>query len=1772
MGGGAVVAGTDALHAHTDTMADIVECDGEVGAQSEEVEVWPSPAPLPSNSPLPSLRPKVVIPVNLTSNATVNMTQPKQPPIIEAAPAPSCDDDEAFMDSKGLNCRDYTMNKELCKLADRYINRHGKTARHACCKCGGGKHVTPELKKKCVRPPMGGDEGCTEERVLAIREDNSSPVLGVDQPDPEMTQRMGGSATFDDVAAEDEIEENALDSLGTVGSMDGVLGPDSVVFRDRNFIGHPREPDATLVKPSGIFSVVGTVKFNLPYDYYWESVFGSRVVSALAASASVPPHTVTLTSVTSGSVVVEYRIVPEDSSKEGALSTASILMGNLQSGVMRESLTAVRFPKANVTIVKEPNVVEVLTAIEANLGELNVHKQYSTTTYVVEAKDTVASIAKKFNVAPSLLVSFNEDVADPSLIKAGDILLIPVPRVVTVTSIEPSDTPLEGGVEVVLSGSGFVHPAYCQFGDHITRASYVTDEKVVCVTPEQKEPGFYPVSISDGKGGFITTPVNAHYSVGMIPFCDEPGAKHSWCRPRLAIYAVSPIRIPQDTPTTVEIIGAGFNSSTICVIGDVARPTTVWSRTNLTCSLPAMPPSVHKIVLRQESLSASTQYEIVVFSTLTVTAVEPVHGAAAGGNVVMLTGTTFKPGAYCRFGEIMVPGTILSPSSMRCIAPPSEPRVVNLDVTNDGHTFSPTSLPYEYTYLDLKRLSKQEGRVSGGDIITLTGYGFYPNAWCRFGQNMTISEYVNLTTIRCKTPPQGVSSVVRVAVSLDGTRGWTESEVYYKYFSELTELRPSEGRSIGGEDIHVFGEGFDPFCSYSCRFGDISVPAIVITSTQVQCTSPPGVGTVDFALESKDYRYRVNAVGELLRFTYHGAQDIDVFAAFPSHTDVRTPNTSVVLKGSGFTQGTLCRFGDKVSLSTFIDSKTIKCTAPMRDLAEIVPVFVSHDGGLSWSSTLTYFEYRAVVEYLDPPLGYVKGGEIITVKGYGFNYRVSLCIFGNQIVSANVSTQFQLTCVAPPSEGPAKVPFAVTSNTSTLHDQYLEFRFKHPEATEWGTWYLYSVNPKFYVRSVEPPAASTMGGTPVLVHGEGFDRTSHCLFGDLTVKAQFLDAATVRCITPPHSIADVDFSVVMFNRTHGYNVSALSAPFTFAPPLLKSIEPSEGYVTGGQVVNITGEYLAGAIECRFGKYTVLAQRVTNTMVQCVTPAYEHAAIAPVELVYGGAGCSSGEIVFIYHPAVTSINPKSGYILNDKQVLVFQGSGFSGDTTQCVFDGTTLVPATIVSDTEVRCVVPLQTVPHTASVWLTNSRQSTLGGQVFKFTYNHVIQDMHPNVGSTTGGTTIVVVGSGFSSVTHCRFDGESVSAYVVSNMMVRCESPFHAPGVVSVTLESNSQDSDTHFISNPFEFTYKVMSTRVDSVFPTTGSTSGGGLVTIRGGGFTLGSFCRFGEIEVPVVYFSPDHVACYSPAVQEPQTVPLEVSQIGGGEGYSSDGHTFTFHVNVSTVNRIDPDYGEEGDEITVTGYGFTAESLCFIGGRQALGTTFVSEAQLKCVVPPIGTKSQEVIQVTSDPNHLPGGHVIFHYSLGQSSSDTPAVRELVPSSGPTSGGTLVTVRGVNFPEQAMCRFGDLTVPATRVSSTELQCTSPQHRTSSVVVEVLSSDKELFSSSFIRFTYQSASETPVEDPIDAASATEPGLERVTPQSARPGERITLIGQSFSSVGFCVFHDSQHSQQVQALVGDSSHVTCEVPQLPSGFAPNVSVKYVAINGLSSRSLPFTYVL
>jgi sugar lactone lactonase YvrE/PKD repeat protein len=112
------------------------------------------------------------------------------------------------------------------------------------------------------------------------------------------------------------------------------------------------------------------------------------------------------------------------------------------------------------------------------------------------------------------------------------------------------------------------------------------------------------------------------------------------------------------------------------------------------------------------------------------------------------------------------------------------------------------------------------------------------------------------------------------------------------------------------------------------------------------------------------------------------------------------------------------------------------------------------------------------------------------------------------------------------------------------------------------------------------------------------------------------------------------------------------------------------------------------------------------------------------------------------PAITSLSPTTGSTLGGTSVAV-NGSNFVSGAT-VTFD-TTAVTASFVSSTQLTCTTPSHAA-GAVNVTVTNpdTQTSTLSGG-FTYISPPTISNISPTSGSTTGGTSVTITGTGFQS-------------------------------------------------------------------------------------------------------------------------------------------------------------------------------------------------------------------------------------------------------------------------------------------------------------------------------------------------------------------------------------------------------------------------------------------
>lgn len=172
-------------------------------------------------------------------------------------------------------------------------------------------------------------------------------------------------------------------------------------------------------------------------------------------------------------------------------------------------------------------------------------------------------------------------------------------------------------------------------------------------------------------------------------------------------------------------------------------------------------------------------------------------------------------------------------------------------------------------------------------------------------------------------------------------------------------------------------------------------------------------------------------------------------------------------------------------------------------------------------------------------------------------------------------------------------------------------------------------------------------------------------------------------------------------------------------PVVTSVSPASGTVSGGTTVVITGQYFTNATSVTFGSTEAASFTVdSDTQITAVTPA--HAAGPVGVIVTTPAGTSNTDVTFTFTggpPTITSVSPSSGPTAGGTTVTV-TGTNFLGATQLTI--GGTAVPFTIHSATSISFVTPAKTA-GTVDIRVTTPAGTSANTSADNFTYTDQAQ-------------------------------------------------------------------------------------------------------------------------------------------------------------------------------------------------------------------------------------------------------------------------------------------------------------------------------------------------------------------------------------------------------------------------------------------------------------------
>lgn len=203
-------------------------------------------------------------------------------------------------------------------------------------------------------------------------------------------------------------------------------------------------------------------------------------------------------------------------------------------------------------------------------------------------------------------------------------------------------------------------------------------------------------------------------------------------------------------------------------------------------------------------------------------------------------------------------------------------------------------------------------------------------------------------------------------------------------------------------------------------------------------------------------------------------------------------------------------------------------------------------------------------------------------------------------------------------------------------------------------------------------------------------------------------------------------------------------------------------------------------------------------------------------------------------------------------------------------------------------------------------------------------------------------------------------------------------------------------------------SVTLTSISPTSGPTTGATVITLRGSNFASGATVRVGgTAATSVTLISSTQLRATTPAGTAGAKTVMVTNPNGQSASLASAFTYTTPPTSAPTLTSISPTSGPTtgGTQVTFNGTSFVSGATITIGGTSMTGVTFVSATQLRATTP-AGTAGAKTV-VVRNPN---GQTATLSNAFTYNAPSGFSVTSVSPSSGPTSGGTLVTVRGTGF------------------------------------------------------------------------------------------------------------------------------------------------------------------
>lgn len=759
----------------------------------------------------------------------------------------------------------------------------------------------------------------------------------------------------------------------------------------------------------------------------------------------------------------------------------------------------------------------------------------------------------------------------------------------------------------------------------------------------------------------------------------------------------------------------------------------------------------------------------------------------------------------------------------------------------------------------------------------------------------------------------------------------------------------------------------------------------------------------------------------------------------------------VVINGKNFLPNPKVYFGNSLANTVqFVDSTKLIVTTPKAVQGKVVVKVTNTDG----QSATSQYQYIAnpIVTSIQPTIGPLEGQTKVTINGSYFLPGATVK-FGEAQGTVLSVTQNQIIVNTPSSSIPQSVDVIITNPDET--------------SVTVSDGFTYVLGPE--ITSVAPNKGLTLGGENVTLSGNHFIDGAKVYFNNTLVPSTLVSNSEISLTTPSWPIAET-VNVKLVNPD-GQEVTLNSGyQYVYPKPVILSITPSEGDVSGNLLIDIKGEHFLNNAKVYFDN--VQLTNVTfysSNQLKVRTPQWDDAGIVDVKVVNPDGQEDIKTDGFTYklpaEPQIQSITPVEGPLSGGTQVKVL-GTNLKSDIN--LFLGATKVTIQSNNGTELIFTTPKASTPGKVDVKIVDkyNRESTLP-EAFEYLSpppepEPTILSITPNEGEMAGGYNAVIKGTNFEgkSVVFVNNIAATTTFYSSTELRIRVPASTTSGAVDVKVLNSSGKEAVA-----PQAFTYlappQKAAPEISSVTPNEGAMQGGYIIKILGSNFDPTAKVYFDNGLLKSTFYSSNELRVTVPVTQTPGAVDVKVVNADGQEFILPDAFTYLAPPPppAPTITSVTPNEGnlDGGYYIVVKGTNYTNSSVVQIDDVP-VQTIFYSASELRGRVPASTEEKTVDVKVVNSDGQSATADAAFTY-VAPPPPPGPEIASLSPSSGVMTGGYYSFVNGSNFNSGSKVYINGKAASTVYYSPEQLRALVPASDiVGAVTVKVVNGDGQEFS------------------------------------------------------------------------------------------------------------------